>query len=211
MFTKNIFKYLIVLYVLSSLISCQLFNNRGVSDKKNNEEKTVEEKTVEEKTVEENEITNDTENVISSFSQKEGWLTGFPDVFEKSITENKPIMANFTGSDWCGWCIRLDKAVFQTEEFKKWAEENVILLELDFPRRTKLDPNLQATNNELQNIFQVRGFPTVWLFSVNKADDGKFSINANLSNPFQKMGYMASAKDFISKADYIIEKMNEIY
>ena len=69
---------------------------------------------------------------FNSYSQKEGWLTGFPDVFEKSIKENKPIMANFTGSDWCGWCIRLDKAVFQTEEFKKWAKENVILLELDF-------------------------------------------------------------------------------
>jgi len=148
---------------------------------------------------------------FNSYSQKEGWLTGFPDVFEKSIKENKPIMANFTGSDWCGWCIRLDKAVFQTEEFKKWAKENVILLELDFPRRKKLEPNLEATNNELQNIFQVRGFPTVWIFSVTKTEDDKFSINANLSNPFQKMGYMGSAKDFISKADYIIEKMNEIY
>ena len=120
-------------------------------------------------------------------------------------------MANFTGSDWCGWCIRLDKAVFQTDEFKKWAKDNVILLELDFPRRKKLDPTLEATNNELQNIFQVRGFPTVWLFSVTKTEEGKFSINANLSNPFQKMGYMGSAKDFISKAEYILEKMNEVY
>ena len=93
----------------------------------------------------------------------------------------------------------------------KWASENVILLELDFPRRKKLDPNLEATNNELQNIFKVRGFPTVWLFSVTKTEDEKFTINANLSNPFQKMGYMGSAKDFISKANYIIEKMNEIY
>ena len=148
---------------------------------------------------------------LNSYSQKEGWLTGFSEVFELSIKEKKPIMANFTGSDWCGWCIRLDKAVFQTDEFKEWASENVILLELDFPRRKKLDPNLEATNNELQNIFKVRGFPTVWLFSVTKTEDEKFTINANLSNPFQKMGYMGSAKDFISKANYIIEKMNEIY
>ena len=148
---------------------------------------------------------------FNSYSQKEGWLTGFPEVFEKYIKEKKPIMANFTGSDWCGWCIRLDKAVFQTDEFKKWAKDNVILLELDFPRRKKLDPTLEATNNELQNIFQVRGFPTVWLFSVTKTEEGKFSINANLSNPFQKMGYMGSAKDFISKAEYILEKMNELY
>ena len=148
---------------------------------------------------------------FNSFSQKEGWLTGFPEVFEKSVKENKPIMANFTGSDWCGWGIRLDKAVFQTDEFKSWAKENVILLELDFPRRKKLESNLEATNNELQNLFQVRGFPTVWVFSVNKTEDGKFSVNASPSNPWQKMGYMSSAKDFISKADYIIKKMHETY
>ena len=49
---------------------------------------------------------------LNSYSQKEGWLTGFPDVFEKSIKENKPIMANFTGSDWCGWCMRKQTVIF---------------------------------------------------------------------------------------------------
>ena len=61
-------------------------------------------------------------------------------------------MANFTGSDWCGWCIRLDKAVFNTDEFKAWASENVILLELDFSEKKQLDPEIEQ-NNELQNLF----------------------------------------------------------
>ena len=146
----------------------------------------------------------------NSYSQKEDWLTGGK-VLELAIKENKPIMANFTGSDWCGWCIRLDKAVFQTEEFKEWARENVILLELDFPRRKKLEEDLEAFNNQLQQQFQVRGFPSIWVFSVTKTTDGKFSINANLSNPFQKMGYMASATDFITKASNIIQKMEQTY
>jgi len=85
-----------------------------------------------------------------SFGQKEGWIENFPEAFELSVKEGKPILANFTGSDWCGWCIKLDKAVFQTEDFKKWAEENVILLELDFPRRKKLDPEIETNNNYLR-------------------------------------------------------------
>ena len=139
------------------------------------------------------------------------WHTDLSKAVSISINEKKPIMLFFTGSDWCGWCIRLKKEVFNHKKFKIWSDDQIILVELDFPRRKKLDPTLEATNNELQNIFQVRGFPTVWLFSVTKTEEGKFSINANLSNPFQKMGYMGSAKDFISKAEYILEKMNEVY
>ena len=141
-------------------------------------------------------------------------MTGFYDAFEQSIKENKPIMANFTGSDWCGWCIKLDKAVFQTDEFKKWANKNVILLELDFPRRKKLDQELADSNNQLQSIFKVRGFPSVWIFSVSKTNDGKFSINAQVDpngQGWQKMGYMNNATDFVSKAEFIINKMDEIF
>ena len=74
-----------------------------------------------------------------------------------------------------------------------------------FQEEKNLNQIWKQQSNELQNIFQVRGFPTVWIFPVLQKLKNKFSINANLSNPFQKMGYMGSAKDFISKADYIIE------
>ena len=151
--------------------------------------------------------------LLTSYSQEKNsiWLTNIDQAIAQSMETEKPIMLFFTGSDWCGWCKRLVKEVFDQKEFKDWAKDKIIPVELDFPRRKKLDPTLEATNNELQNIFQVRGFPTVWLFSVTKTEEGKFSINANLSNPFQKMGYMGSAKDFISKAEYILEKMNEVY
>tara|TARA_B100001250_G_scaffold331828_1_gene297063 strand:+ start:27 stop:533 length:507 start_codon:yes stop_codon:yes gene_type:complete len=150
----------------------------------------------------------------NSFAQKEGWIEDFPQAFELSVETGKPILANFTGSDWCGWCIKLDKAVFQTEEFKIWAEENVILLELDFPRRKKLDPEVEANNNYLQSIFQVRGFPTIWIFTVQQQEDKKFSINAQVDGSgreFQKMGYMSSANAFIQKAEEIITKIKTVF
>ena len=58
-------------------------------------------------------------------------------------------MLFFTGSDWCGWCIRLQKEVFFKPEFKKWANKNVVLVELDFPKRTKLDEKTLRQNRKL--------------------------------------------------------------
>lgn len=76
----------------------------------------------------------------------------------------------FTGSDWCGWCIRLQKEVLKTPEFAAWAKDNVILVELDFPRRTPLTPELQKQNYELQQVFGIQGYPTVWIVNASKQD-----------------------------------------
>ena len=97
----------------------------------------------------------------------------------------KPILANFTGSDWCGWCIRLNKEVFVTPEFKNWASENVILLELDYPRRVQQTDEIKKQNRELQQFFQVRGYPTLHIFYVI-ITDGKTQITS-----LGKMGYLA--------------------
>ena len=69
------------------------------------------------------------------------WTTDYEDALKESAKTGKPILANFTGSDWCGYCIKLDKEVFSTDTFEDWAEENVILLEVDFPRRKSLSKN----------------------------------------------------------------------
>ena len=62
-------------------------------------------------------------------------------------TEKLLFFLFFTGSDWCGWCKRLVSEVFQKEEFKNWAKDNVVLVELDFPKRKKLSEKLQVQNN----------------------------------------------------------------
>lgn len=96
------------------------------------------------------------------------WYTDLMKASELSISSNRPVFAFFTGSDWCGWCKKLQKDVFSKPEFIVWANKNVILLELDFPRNTKLSPELAKQNSDLQQAFQVRGYPTIWLFFMNK-------------------------------------------
>ncbi len=87
------------------------------------------------------------------------WHTNIDEAIEISKVENKPLFLFFTGSDWCGWCIRLQKEVFKTPEFATWAKEKVVLVELDFPRRTPQAEALKMQNNLLQQFFQIRGYP----------------------------------------------------
>ena len=123
---------------------------------------------------------------LNLYSQdNDGWLINFDEAAKLSIKSGKPILANFTGSDWCGWCIRLNKEVFVTPEFKNWASENVILLELDYPRRVQQTDEIKKQNRELQQFFQVRGYPTLHIFNV-LITDGKTQITS-----LGKMGYLA--------------------
>ena len=125
--------------------------------------------------------------------KNEGWHVLLDEAFQESKKTGKPIMANFTGSDWCGWCKRLDKSVFHQPGFDKWAKDNVVLLELDFPRRFKLPPAVVQQNRGLQQSFGVRGYPTVWLFDLDKDPEGKFAISA-----LGKTGYTKTLGEFTS-------------
>lgn len=107
------------------------------------------------------------------------WHTDIKKAIQLSQQEKKPLFLFFTGSDWCGWCIRLQKEVFQQPEFGAWAKENVILVELDFPRRKTLAPEIQQTNNQLMQLFGVRGYPTVWFVNATEKE-GKVN--------FEKLG-----------------------
>ena len=78
--------------------------------------------------------------------QKGVWLTDWEAAKAQAQRSNKPILINFTGSDWCGWCIRLKQEVFSQDAFKNWAAQKVVLFEADFPRKKALPPNLQAQN-----------------------------------------------------------------
>lgn len=89
------------------------------------------------------------------------WLTDWEAAKAQAQRTNKPILINFTGSDWCGWCIRLKKEVFSQEEFKSWAGQKVVLFEADFPRQKALPPNLTAQNEKLAQQFQISGYPSI--------------------------------------------------
>jgi|TARA_B100001142_G_scaffold327520_1_gene385340 protein disulfide-isomerase len=90
------------------------------------------------------------------------WHTDVSKAINESVKSSKPMFFFFTGSDWCGWCKRLQKEVFFKQEFAVWADKNVVLVEIDFPRRSKVSPELQKQNRELQQMFAVRGYPTIW-------------------------------------------------
>lgn len=108
-------------------------------------------------------------------AQELTWQTDINKAMEISKKSKKPLMLFFTGSDWCGWCIRLQKEVLKTPEFAKWAKDNVVLVELDFPRRTAQQPEIQKQSMELQQALGVRGYPTVWFVNATKKD-GKINL-----------------------------------
>ncbi len=130
------------------------------------------------------------------------WHTDLTKATDISIKENKPLFLFFTGSDWCGWCIRLQNEVFKTPEFISWAKKNVVLVELDFPKRKEQADAIKMQNAQLQQQLQVRGYPTVWFVSAAKTADAKVNLNALGST-----GYVAGGPQvWIDGANQIISK-----
>ncbi|PIQ17180.1 MAG: thiol-disulfide isomerase [Flavobacteriales bacterium CG18_big_fil_WC_8_21_14_2_50_32_9] len=104
--------------------------------------------------------------MLTSFIDNESsiWLTDYKEALTKAKAENKLILMDFSGSDWCSNCIRLEKSVFQTEVFNTYAKDKFILLNVDFPMKSKnkLSKELTEQNAELAKKYNSEGqFPTV--------------------------------------------------
>ena len=140
-------------------------------------------------------------NSLSQESNAE-WHTDMNKAIEVSLKSKKPMLLFFTGSDWCGWCKRLVREVYNKPEFKKWAKRNVVLVELDFPRGTKLAPSIQKQNRELQQMFGVRGYPTIWFVKPEKSSQEKVNLSQIGST-----GYVAGGPiKWIEAAENILKK-----
>lgn len=124
------------------------------------------------------------------------WMTNLEEAQKISAKTKKPILANFTGSDWCGWCHKLSAEVFNTPEFKKWADKNVVLLELDYPKTKAQSDQIKAQNNGLMQAFQVQGFPTIWVFNL---DIDKATKKFNITQ-IGKTGYMRGGPTVFTEA-----------
>ena len=115
-----------------------------------------------------------------------GWGDDYKAALATAAKENKKVLLDFTGSDWCGWCIRLKKETFEQPAFKEYADNNLILVEVDFPQGRTLPNTVKMQNDGLQEQYQVQGFPTLVLLSP----EGKVIK--------QKSGYIsAGPKGFI--------------
>lgn len=115
---------------------------------------------------------------ISQLVGAQNWLTDFDKAKEQAKKESKAIVMVFSGSDWCAPCIKLDKDIWQSPVFKQYAEDNFVMLRLDFPRRKSnaLPPNQTATNKALAEKYNPNGyFPFVVVFdkaTVKRGETG---------------------------------------
>lgn len=123
------------------------------------------------------------------------WITDFEAAKKQAKEEGKPILINFTGTDWCGWCIKLEKEVFTKKEFQDFAKDHLILLEIDFPRKKEQTDELKAQNKKLDKEFKVEGYPTVFLLD---AEGKKIS---------EDIGYKAGGpENYVKVLKEILEK-----
>ena len=93
------------------------------------------------------------------------WFENFEQAQAEAARTGHVMLLNFTGSDWCGWCIRLHDEVFSQAAFVDYARANLLLVKLDFPRNRSLSAETKQQNDALAKRFGVRAFPTILLLS----------------------------------------------
>ena len=95
---------------------------------------------------------------------REQWMVDFEAAKAIAKAEKKDLLIDFTGSDWCVWCIRLSNEVFQYKEFSEAALEKFVLVELDYPNDKSHQPeSIQQQNARLEQQFMIQGYPTIIL------------------------------------------------
>jgi len=88
------------------------------------------------------------------------WLTNYQQALDQAAKEKKSVLLNFSGSDWCPFCVQMDQEVLNRPEFIEFAKNNLVLVKLDFPRKKKLAPEEHEQNKKLGRQFAIEGFPT---------------------------------------------------
>lgn len=91
----------------------------------------------------------------------EGWLKNYDEALAQAKAEGKHLLVEFHGSDWCPPCIKLNKEVLTEDAFKELAEASLVLVDVDFPRKSKLPEAQSEHNDALAKKLGVRYFPTV--------------------------------------------------
>jgi protein disulfide-isomerase len=92
---------------------------------------------------------------------KPGWITSYEQGQQEAKANNKLVLLDFTGSDWCGWCVLLDREVFSKPQFKEYASKNLVLVEVDFPKMKPMSDAIRAQNVRLAERYQIQAFPTI--------------------------------------------------
>ena len=95
------------------------------------------------------------------------WETDFAKASTNAVKSGRHLLLDFCGSDWCGWCMKLDKEVFSEKAFRDYAATNLVLLLVDFPRRTAQAAEVAKQNRAMADQYGVEGFPTILLLDAS--------------------------------------------
>ena len=114
------------------------------------------------------------------------WRTDYRAALTEAKEQNRHVFLFFTGSDWCGWCKRLNREILSTPEFAKYASEKLVLVEIDFPRQKAQSADLKKQNATLQHIFQIEGYPTVIVLDKAGKAVGRLGYQEGGPAPFIK-------------------------
>ena len=133
------------------------------------------------------------------------WQTKFEDAKTKAKSDNKLLLVDFTGSDWCGWCIKLKQEVFDQEAFLKEAPQRFVLVELDFPRTKQLPEELKTQNDQLAQQFQVSGFPTILVLDA----EGQLIARTGY-RPGGPEEYLKHLTEFVTAHETIVRMRTEL-
>jgi len=114
------------------------------------------------------------------------WTTDYDAALRLAKTDKKHVFVFFTGSDWCGWCMRLDKEILSTAEFRAFARERLVLVKLDYPRDLPQSAPLKARNQKLSEQYKVDGFPTIVILDSAGSSVGRMGYQPGGPQPFIK-------------------------
>jgi len=113
-----------------------------------------------------------------------GWNTDYNAALASAANEQRNVFLFFTGSDWCGWCKKLDREILSTPEFAAYADAKLVLVELDFPRQKEQPAAVKSQNQQLQRQFGIDGYPTVIVLNSKGQPVGKLGYQEGGPEPF---------------------------
>ena len=137
--------------------------------------------------------------LLSSTFAGESWMTDYAAAKEKARAENKPLLIDFTGSDWCPPCMHLEEKVLSQDAFLEYAADAYVILKLDFPRRAKQSAELKEQNEAAAEKYEITGFPTILILSPGgKTLDKTVGINGTMRSPETFVKHLKRVANFDS-------------
>lgn len=122
--------------------------------------------------------------LVVSVNAEKLWETDLSAALKTAKTEKKLVLVDFTGSDWCPWCIKLHKEVFEKSDFTTYAKANFVLVEIDFPRKSEQSVEVKKANQALAGKYNIEGYPTVLVLDAEGKELKRLGYEPGGPKPF---------------------------